>query len=186
MHLLIVRWVLIELKDKLNNTFSESSARIQEIETDGLFILPLWGKMRLKCFSAFASLAQTCNSRDDVTDWTSRAPRPALSQEKATLLDGHILQHWIPWEKPSYRTLNWVLLSEQGGLEINRWPPHLLFRDPIRLQAAFITLYCKQLSGHVCFQLILHHASSVPTYKFPCHLVCTEHMYIKWMSIVMK
>ena len=179
-------WVLVELKDELNNTFSETSAGIQEIERDGLFILPLWGKMRLKCFSAFASLAQKCTSTDDMTDWTSRAPGPALSQEKTTLLDGRVLQHWGPWAKPSYPTLNWVLLSEQGGLEINRWPPHLLFWAPIRLHAAFITLYCKQLSGHVCFQLILHHASSVSTYKFPCHLVCTEHMFIKWMSIVMK
>lgn len=142
-HLLTACRVLVELKDELNNTFSESSAGIQERETDGLFILPLWGKMRLKCFSAFASLAQKCTSRDDMTDWTSRAPGPALSREKATVLDGHVLQHWVPREKPSYPTLNWVLLSEQGGLEIDRCPPYRLFWAPIRLHAAFITLCCK-------------------------------------------
>lgn len=49
-----------------------------------------------------------------MTDWTSRAPRPALSQEKATLLDGHVLQHWIPWEKPSYPTVNWCCCQNKG------------------------------------------------------------------------
>lgn len=94
--------------------------------------------MRYECFSAFASLAQKCNSRDKMADWTSMAPGPALSQERAVLLDGHFHQDWVQREKPSYPTLNWVLLSEQRGLG---WmTPHLLFWAPIRLHVAFITL----------------------------------------------
>lgn len=94
---------------------------------------------------------------------------------------GHFHSDWVQPEKPRYLILIGRCCQNKGD-----WSSV----DDLHISSSGLPSgFTKHLSLHVVnnwMYVCVFPASSIPAFEFPCHLVCMEYIFIKWMNIVIK